>query len=120
MDHTQALRQTRGQRQHRPHRQGSVGTHRFRERRAGHIRRGQPRHRAVQVPVHHHDRERAAHPPRRGDLTAQPHPELRIRGQLSSDDFYRDRDLPPARGLAQEHLPHTAAAKPPHQPVRTD
>ena len=56
--------------------------------------------------------------PRRGDLPAEPHPEIRILGQLSADDL--DRDRPAARGDAEVHPPHATAAKLPHQPVRTD
>ena len=118
VDRAQALRQARGQRQQRPRRQRPMLIYRLGQRRPGNIRRRQPRRRAVDIRVHHHGREHAAHPARRGDLPPEPHPEVRIRGQLNPDDLYRDR--PPARGNAKEHPPHAAAAKLAYQPVRAD
>ena len=88
------------------------------QRRPGDISRGQPRRRPVDVRVHHHGREYAAHPARRGDLPPEPIPELRIRGQLSPDDLHRYR--PAARGDAEENPAHAAAAKLADQPVRAD
>ena len=92
--------------------------YRLSQRRPGDISRGQPRRRTIDVGVHHHGREYAAHPARRGDLSPEPIPELRIRGQLSADDLHRYR--PPARGDAEENPPHAAAAQLADQPVRTD
>jgi hypothetical protein len=114
----QALRQARGQRQQRPGRQRPVLLHRLGQRRPGDIRRRQPRHRAIDIRVHHDGSEQSAHPPRRGDLPPEPHPELRIGGQVRPDDLNRYR--PPARGNAQEDPPHATAAQLPHQPVRAD
>src|ERR1039457_2572651 len=118
VDRGQAFPQALGQRQQRPGRQRPVVIHRLRQRRPGHISRSQPRRRTIDIRVHHHGREHAAHPPRRGDLPPEPHPELRIRGQLSPDDLHRHR--PPARGDAEEDPPHATAAKLAYQPVRTD
>ncbi len=118
VDRAQALGQTCGQRQQRPRRQRSVVIYRLMQRRPWNVRRGQPRHRAIHVRVHHHGREHAAYPPRRRDLPPEPHPEFRIRGQLIPDDL--DRYRSPARGDAQVHPPHAAAAELAYQPVRAD
>ena len=118
VDRAQALRQARGQRQQRPRRQRPARIHPLRQRRPGNIGGRQPRHWAVDVRVHHHGREHAADPPRRGDLLPEPHPELRICGQLIADDL--DRDRPAARGDAKEHSPHATAAELAYEPVRTD
>ena len=118
VDRAQALRQARGQRQQRPGRQRPVLIHRLGQRRTGNVSRGQPRRRAIDIRVHHHGREHAAHPPRRGHLAPEPIPEIRILGQLSADDLHRHR--PPARGDAEVHPPHATAAQLPHQPVRAN
>ena len=118
VDRVQALRQACGQRQQRPGRQRPVVGYRLMQRRPGNIGRGQPRRRTVDVRVHHRGREHAAHLARRGDLPPEPQPELRIRGQPSADDLHRYR--PPARGDAEEDLPHATDAKAAYQPVRTD
>ena len=118
VDRAQALRQACSQCQQRARRQRPVLIYRLRQRRPRNIRRRQPCHRAVDIRVHHHGREQAAHPPCRGDLPAEPRPEIRILGQLSADDLHRDR--PAARGDAEVHPPHATAAQLPHQPVRTD
>jgi hypothetical protein len=118
VDRAQALRQACGQGQQRARRQRPVVVYRLTQRRPGNISRSQPRRRTIDIRVHHHGREQAAHPPRRGDLPPEPHPELRIRGQLSTDDLHRY--WPTARGDAEEYPPHATAAKLPYQPVRTD
>jgi hypothetical protein len=118
VDRAQALRQACRQCQQRPRRQRPVVIHRLEQRRPGNISRRQPRRRTSDLRVHHHGREQAAHPPRRGDLPPEPHAELRIRGQLSADNLYRNR--PPARGDAEVHPPHATAAELAYQPVRTD
>jgi hypothetical protein len=118
VDRAQALGQASGQRQQRARRQRPVVIYRLEQRRPRNVSRSQPRHRAVDIRVHHHGREQTAHPPRRGDLPAEPHPEIRILGQLSADDL--DRDRPAARGDAEVHPPHATAAKATHQPVGTD
>ena len=116
VDRVEALRQPGGQRQQRWFRQRPVRVHRLGQRGAGHVRRGHPRHRAVHVRVHHLGGEHAADPPRRRDLTAEPGPELRVRGQLGPDGLHRHR--PPAGRDAEEHPPHAALAKLSYQPVR--
>ena len=114
-----AFREAAGEEDAEPGTPGApVVMDRLSQRRPGHICRSQPRHRAVDVRVHHHGREHAAHPPRCGDLPPEPIPELRIRRQLSADDL--DRDRPSARGDAEEHPPHATAAKLAYQPVRAD
>ena len=118
VDRAQALREACGQCQQRARRQRPVVMYRLSQRRPGNICRSQPRRRTVDVRVHHHGREHAAHPPRRGDLPPEPIPELRIRRQLSADNL--DRDRPAARGDAEEHSPHAPAAELAYQPVRTD
>src|SRR5205807_6262758 len=70
------------------------------------------------VRVHHQGSKQAAHPADRGDLAGEPHPELGIGGQVRADHLYRDRS--PARGHAQVHVSHAAAAEPADQPVRAD
>ena len=118
VDRAQALGQARGQCQQRGRRQRPVVIYRLGQRRPGNICRRQPGRRAIDVRVHHHGREHAAHPARRNDLPPEPVPELRIRRQLSADDL--DCDRPAARGDAEEHSPHASAAELAHQPVRTD
>jgi hypothetical protein len=118
VDGDEALRQPRGQRQQRRLRQRPVAVDRLFQRGARDVGGGQPRHRAIDVRIHHHGGVHAADPPRRGYLLAEPDAELAIGGQLSADGLHRDR--PPARGDAEEHLPHPALAEPPHQAVRAN
>ena len=95
VDRGQALGQARGQRQQGPGGQRPAAPDRLGQRRAGHVRGGQPGHRGVHVRVHHQRREQAAHFPGGGDLAAEPGAELGIGGQFGVDDFHRDR---PASG----------------------
>jgi hypothetical protein len=95
-----------------------VVAHRLGQRRPGDVSRGQPGHRAVQVCIDHERGEQAAHLLRGRDLSAEPGPEIGVFGQLGPDDL--DREGPSARGHAQEHLSHAAAAQLPEQPVRPD
>ena len=91
MDRGQALGQIHGQRQQGPGVQRSAAPDRLGQRRAGHVRGGQPGHPGVHVRVHYQRREQAAHFPGGGDLAAEPGAELGIGGQLGVDDLYRDR-----------------------------
>ncbi len=118
VDSVQALRQPGGQRQQRAHGKGSVLTHRLAQRGPGDVRRGQPRHRAVQVRVDHQRGEQAAYLPGGRDLLPEPGPELRVRGQFGPDDL--DGDGPAPRGHAQEHLSHATAAQLTEQLVGPD
>jgi hypothetical protein len=95
-----------------------VAFHRLGQRRAGHVRGRQPRHRAVQVGFHHKRGEQAADLLGGRDLAPEAGPEVGIGGQLGPDDL--DGDRPAARRHAQEHLPHAAGTQLPKQPVRPD
>jgi hypothetical protein len=118
VDGAQALGQPGGEREQRADRQRSVVAHRLGQRRPGDVGRGQPGHRAVEVCVDDERGEQAAHLLCGRDLPAEPGPELGVFGQFGPDDL--DRDGPSARGHAQEHLSHAAAAQLPEQPVRPD
>ena len=118
VDRAQAFGQARGQRQQGPGRQRPVIIYRLRQRRPGHVGRGQPGFRPVDIRVHHHGGEHAADPSRGGDLPPEPHPEIRVVRQFGPDDL--DRYRASARGDAEEHAPHATAAQLPDQPVRAD
>ena len=118
MDGIQAFGQARCQRQQRRRWQRSMAIDRLGQRWPGNIGRSHPGHRAIDVRVHHRGGEHAAHPPGRGDLPPESHPELRFRGQLSADGFHRYR--PPAGGHAEENLSHATLAEPSYQAVRAD
>ena len=118
VDRIQAFRQARGQRQQRRLRQRSMAIDCLSQRRPRNIGRSHPRHWAIDIRVHHCGGVHTAHPPGRGDLPPESHPELRIRGQFGADRFHRHR--PSARGHAEEHLSHATLAEPPYQAVRAD
>jgi hypothetical protein len=107
----QAGGQRGGQRQH------DVGGHRppvadrIGQRRPGDVRRGQPRHRSVQIRVDHRRREGAVYRPARRDLG----PEPGIGGPVGPHG--RNRDALPARRTPQEQ---SAVAQPPEQLVRPE
>jgi hypothetical protein len=82
----QALRQPGRQRQHGPGRHWPVVADRIGQRRPGDVRRGQPRHRSIQIRVHHGRRVRPAHRPGRGDLGSEPG----IGSYADRDDGHRD------------------------------
>jgi len=118
VDRGQAFGQPRGQRKNRGGGQRPVLADRLRQRRPGHVGRGQPGCRTVHVGIHHRGREQAAYLARGGDLAPEPGPELGIGGQFGADDLHRYQ--PPTRGKAQEHLPHAAAAQLHEQTVWSD
>ena len=113
VDRGQALGQARGQRQQRRDGQRPAVPHRLGQRRAAHVGGGQPGHRGVHVRVDHEGGEQAAHFPGRGDLDAEPGPELRIGGQLGVDDFHGHR--PADGGHAEEYPAHAARPEPSDQ-----
>jgi hypothetical protein len=104
MQGTQAFRQPGGQRQHGTRGQRPAVADHIGQRRRGDVRRGQPRHRSVQIRVDHGHRDRSAHRPGRGDLG----PESGIGGQAGRDD--RHRDAFPVRRTAQERPAMAAVA----------
>jgi hypothetical protein len=88
------------------------------QRRADHVRPGQPRHVAVQVRVDHAGDKRPAHLRGRGDLGPEPGPEPGIGGQFGPDDPHHHVD--PVGRTPQVHRSQAVTTKLPEQPVRPD
>ena len=112
VDGAQALGQPRRQGQRGARRHRPVAGHRLGQRGTGHVRRGQPRHRAVDVRVHHRGGEQAAHLPDGGDLAGEAHPEHGIGGQVRADHLDRDRSPPADRPRYTCPMPPRPAGRP--------
>jgi hypothetical protein len=111
MQRAQAFRQPGRQRQHLIGGQRPVGADLISQRRPVDVRRGQPRHRTVQVRVQHGRHEGSAHLLGRGHLG----PEPGIYRHVGWDDHQRDAF--PVRRTAQEQA---TTAQLPQQFVRPD
>lgn len=74
-----------------------------------------PRDPGVRVGVEDRGRVRAAHPPRRLHLAAEPGAELLVEREVRVHDL--DRDGTAARAAAQVDAAHPAGAEPAEQPV---
>jgi len=75
----------------------------------------QPGLRTVRVGVHDRGGVDPAHPPGRGDLLREAHPEAGIVRELSPDQL--DRHQAAAGRLAEKDAAHSAGSQPPDQPV---
>ena len=84
------------------------------QRRAGHVRDGQPGRVVVRPGGDHRGRVHRVDRLRGGDLPPEPRGEGRVAGQVRVDHLHRHR--PASRGEAQVHPAHPARAEPGLQP----